>query len=102
MNRTLKTVLLGMSLAVCLIATHAKAQEVVVYPPPEFLATTAPVYFEGRPAYWWGGRWYYRNGAAWGFYREEPGFLRDWRGHHEVVRQFYGRDHYVRGGGFRR
>jgi hypothetical protein len=42
------------------------------YPPADFVATTEPVYFEGRPAYWYRGRWFYRDGARWGSYPREP------------------------------
>jgi len=66
-------------LAASLYGTRAEAQ-IMVYPPAEWLATSTPVYYEGRPAYWWGNRWYYRNGAGWGYYHDEPGYLRDYRG----------------------
>jgi hypothetical protein len=36
------------------------------YPPDAYIATTEPVYFEGHAAYWYGGRWFYRDGARWG------------------------------------
>jgi hypothetical protein len=48
-------------------------------PPPGFVATASPVYYEGHPAYWYGNRWYYRDGAGWGAYRSEPGYLRNYR-----------------------
>src|SRR5580700_6886196 len=50
-------------------------------PPAAFVATTAPVYYDGRPAYWYGNRWYYRQGAAWGYYRSEPRYLAGRRGY---------------------
>ena len=87
------------TIATSFVAMPADAQVVVeVGPPDEFIATATPVYFEGRPAYWWGGRWYYRDGRRWGAYRDEPGFLRDYRAHREPARAYYGRG----GGGFRR
>jgi hypothetical protein len=43
-----------------------------VYPPDAFIATTAPVYFEGHAAYWYGNRWYYRDGNHWNHYDREP------------------------------
>jgi hypothetical protein len=49
--------------------------EPVEYPPQAFVATTAPVYYQGRPAYWYNERWYYRTGGGWGYYRVEPGYL---------------------------
>jgi len=105
MKKAFTTMLQGALCActVCasLLSTPATAQiEVVIAPPAEFLATTTPVYFEGHAAYWYGNRWVYRNGPAWGYYRNEPGFLHDYRGHHSApARQFYGRAHE---GGYRR
>jgi hypothetical protein len=96
--KTLQGLLCAAAIAACVFAAGARAQ-VHVEPPPEVIATLSPVYFEGRPAYWWGGRWYYRNGSAWGYYHDEPGYLRDWRGHHEPARAYYGRGHF---GGYRR
>lgn len=49
--------------------------EPAFYPPPSFVATTAPVYFEGRPAYWYNGRWYFRSAGGWAYYRSEPDYL---------------------------
>jgi hypothetical protein len=97
----LRALLCTGGIVACLSSSVGTAQEVVVYPPDEFVATTAPVYFEGRPAYWWRGRWYYRDHASWGYYHDEPRYLHDWRGGHREgpARQFYGRDH---GGGYRR
>jgi hypothetical protein len=104
MTRTLLKMLKGILysgvVAACLASTPAQAQvEVRVYPPAWYVATTRPVYFEGRPAYWWGDRWYYREGRQWRHYREEPSYLRERRGGHERDRHYYGRDH---DGGFRR
>ena len=45
------------------------------YPSDEYIATTEPVYFEGRPAYWYGNRWYYREGRRWNHYEAEPAGL---------------------------
>jgi hypothetical protein len=85
----------------CLAVAPAPAQgqiEVRISPPAWFIATAQPVYFEGHAAYWYGDRWYYRDRGAWRYYHDEPEHLRDYRGHHEGGRQFYGRAH---GGGFR-
>ena len=55
--------------------------EGVYYPEPAYIATVPPVYYEGRPYYWYRDRWYYRGyGGGWGYYRSEPGFLRPYRG----------------------
>jgi hypothetical protein len=98
--KILKGALCAVALSGTLWAGSARAQvEVVVEPPPDFVATATPVYFEGRPAYWWGNRWYYRDGPRWGYYHDEPGYLRDWRGHHAFAPHYYGRGHF---GGYRR
>ncbi len=96
--KTMKGLLLAAGLAACAMTGSARAQ-VYVGPPPEYIATVAPVYFEGRAAYWYGNRWYYRDGGAWRWYDNEPGYLRDWRVRRAPVRQFYGRGHW---GGYRR
>ena len=90
-QKALQRAVCGGLLAGCLFATPARAQinVEVEFPPADFIATTTPVYFEGRAAYWYNGRWYYRDGRGWGFYRDEPVFLRDWRGHHEPERRYY-------------
>lgn len=62
-----------------------------VDPSPAFVATTEPTYYDGRPAYWYGNRWRYRQGGAWAHYRREPAPL------HAARMQMGGQ----RGGGFR-
>jgi hypothetical protein len=42
------------------------------YPSAAYIATTPPIYFEGRPSYYYGNRWYYRDGGRWNYYRSEP------------------------------
>jgi len=85
----------------CVACVPALGQiDVEVGPPAEYIATATPVYFEGRPAYWYGNRWYYRDGPGWHAFREEPRYLGEYRMHHrEPARVYYGRAH---GGGFRR
>jgi hypothetical protein len=85
MNRTLLTlskgVVLSGALALGLFATPAQAQiEITIFPSAAFRATARPVYYEGRAAYWYQSRWYYRDGGTWAYYRDEPRFLRDSRG----------------------
>jgi hypothetical protein len=88
------------AVAACLASTPAMAQiSVDFYPPAAFVATSRPVYYQGRPTYWYGNRWYYRDGRNWHSYRDEPRALHNYRGQHEPYRQFYGRTH---AGGFRR
>jgi hypothetical protein len=64
-------------------AASGCAAEVVAepayYPPPTFVAGTTPVYFEGRPAWYYNDRWYFRSGGGWGYYRSEPAYLRQQR-----------------------
>jgi hypothetical protein len=46
------------------------------YPPDAYIATTEPIYFEGRANYWYDGRWYYRGaGGSWAYYDREPSAL---------------------------
>ena len=101
MRALLKMLLcVGLIAASCLFCLPARAQvEVEFFPPAEFIATSAPVYHEGRAAYWYRNRWYYREGRAWRYYHEEPPFLREHRFRREPMRHFYGRAHE---GGFRR
>jgi hypothetical protein len=59
-------------------------------PPPAFIATTAPVYFQGRPTYWYNGFWQYRDPrGAWQVYRQEPPFLAQRRVNQPPRRVFY-------------
>jgi len=70
------------------------AGDVVVdegYPPAAYIATSTPVYYGGYPNYWYGGRWYSRYGGGWHAYREEPGYLHDYRYRAAPARQYYGR-----------
>jgi hypothetical protein len=59
------------------------------YPPDAYIATTEPVYFEGHAAYWYGGRWYYRDGARWNHYDREPPALQQRRMQAPPVRRTY-------------
>jgi hypothetical protein len=88
MNRTIATLArivvmssgLGALAAVCLVATPAWAQWVP--PPPEYIATTEPVYYEGHAAYWYDNHWYWRDEhGGWNHYDNEPAFLADRRQH---------------------
>jgi hypothetical protein len=95
--RALKNLMLLALVAGSLSAQPARAQFVTVYPPPDFIATATPEYYEGHPCYFWNGLWYWRGPGGWGMYREEPVFLRDRRVAHPPERRFYeGRPAYVR------
>jgi hypothetical protein len=54
------------------------------YPSDGFVATEDPVYYDGRPTYYYGGLWYYRDGGGWSSYRTEPGYLRQYRTAHSA------------------
>jgi hypothetical protein len=98
LKSTLKIALCAGALAAGASAARAQIEVTVGFPDAGFIATTEPVVFEGHAAYWFGGRWYYRDGRSWRYYREEPGFLRDRRMRRAPERHFYGRAH---AGGFR-
>jgi hypothetical protein len=94
MNRRFVTTLAGVLLASCLAAAPARAGiEIQIFPPAWFIATARPVYYEGHAAYWYGGRWHYRDGREWRTYREEPRYLREYRSHREPERHYYGREY---------
>ena len=61
------------------------------YPPDAYIATTEPVDFDGHASYWYGGRWYYRNGGGWGHYDKEPAALRQRRTQAAPARRTYER-----------
>jgi len=60
------------------------------YPPDGYVATTEPVYYEGRATYWYGGNWYYRDGNRWSHYDREPPALQQRRVQAAPVRRSYG------------
>jgi hypothetical protein len=99
LQTTIKIVLCAAAVAAGSKAALAQIEVTIGFPTPEIIATTEPVVFEGHAAYWFGGRWYYRDGNRWRYYRDEPVFLRDRRMHRAPERHFYGREH---GGGYRR
>jgi hypothetical protein len=107
MNRTLVNLSKGAlcvgALAACLASLPAQAQvQIQISPPSWFIATNRPVYYEGRPSYWYGNQWHYRQGRTWRTYRSEPRYLRDQRSHGQSRRHDYGRDNDYSGGGPRR
>lgn len=47
-------------------------------PPPEFIATTEPAYYEGHAAYGYNNHWFWRDErGGWNHYDHEPAFLAD-------------------------
>jgi hypothetical protein len=90
MKRSFLTLLTGVVVASSLASAPARAGVVIeIFPHAAFIATATPVYFEGHAAYWYGNRWCYRDGRAWRAYREEPRYLREYRGRREPERHFY-------------
>jgi hypothetical protein len=68
------------------------------YPPADWVATTEPVYFEGHAAYWYQGRWFYREGNRWTSYQREPPALAQHRAQNGApARRNYARPSTVRG-----
>ena len=106
-----KTLVLALPLATLAIAASGPARAQYAPPPPPapapppppadvpppppdaYIATVQPEYYEGRPVYWYNGNWYFHDGnGAWNYYRTEPAFLRDRRGHwNEHARYHYNR-----------
>jgi hypothetical protein len=77
---------LGALAAVSAIGGSAAAQWVP--PPPEYIASTEPVYYEGHAAYWYNNAWYWHDEhGAWNHYDHEPQFLADHRAHFQPVRR---------------
>jgi hypothetical protein len=57
-------------------------------PPPEYVATTSPAYYQGHASYWYNGHWYWRDEhGAWNHYEQEPRELADHRAHYPPVRR---------------
>lgn len=76
--------------AIALAGAPAAAQWVP--PPPEYVATMEPVYYEGHAAYWYQNHWYWRDEhGAWAHYDREPPQLAERRAHAAPVRRSWGR-----------
>jgi hypothetical protein len=96
LTRTLATAVAAVALLSSCFGTVGYYGEYDASPPAAYIATATPVYYNGYPWYWYGDRWYCREGARWRMYRDEPAYLRDYRVHAAVpvVRQSYGRTEY--------
>ena len=46
---------------------------------PVDIETYPSVMYAGEPVYFYGGRWWHRDGARWSYYREEPAYLHSQR-----------------------
>jgi hypothetical protein len=67
---------------------HVQAQGIQIFieepsPPPD-LEEYPHVVYEGQPVYYVHGRWYYRHGPRWVYYRDPPPRLRE-RHEHEMI-----------------
>jgi hypothetical protein len=60
---------------------------------PVDIETYPSVVYEGQPVYFYGDRWWHRDGRGWTYYRDEPGELRRQRS--VVVRAPRGRGRVV-------
>jgi hypothetical protein len=71
-----------LALGMWLPAHRVAAEEIFIVAPsvPEEIDSYPSVDYEGRPVYYWHGRWYYRHGEHWVYYRETPRYLHE---HHE-------------------
>jgi hypothetical protein len=66
---------------------HVRAEPVYVEVdsmPPDYAAYPHTVYL-GQPVYYVHGRWYYRHGPRWAYYRSEPRDLVEYRRRPTVV-----------------
>ncbi len=102
MSRVIRTIILrattGASLVAAAVFTAGCGVEmgatypgiaIDAYPPDGYIATTEPIYYEGRANYWYGGSWYYRDGDHWGHYDREPPALQQRRMQAAPVRRSY-------------
>ena len=79
---------IGVLAAVFLTGVPADAQWAP--PPPEYVATTEPVYYEGHAAYWYGNHWNWRDAhGGWNHYDREPPALAERRMHAAPVRRSF-------------
>jgi hypothetical protein len=108
MHRTVRASIVGATMllataastAACEIAASPDAYVDTDYPSADFVATTEPVYVGGHAAYWYHGRWFYRDGAHWGHYDREPPGLSARRAQFGAAgRVNYARPSVRRGGG---
>lgn len=90
-GRTFLKLVAAGTLALASLGTSGCYDEVygdpAYYPSDAIVATEEPVYYDGFPTYFYGGRWFYRDGNRWSYYRSEPSYLRQYRGAHPAVRR---------------
>jgi hypothetical protein len=79
MNQKLKRTLVVLALGNALAGCYAGVAYDTDYPSAGYVSSAEPVYYEGRPVYWYHDRWYYRDGRGWRHYDREPVFLHERR-----------------------
>jgi hypothetical protein len=80
----------AVGLGATLAPATASAQQIVIGPSAEFIATTEPVYYEGHAAYWYNNHWYWKDEhGGWQHYESEPRELQDRRLHSPPPRHYY-------------
>jgi hypothetical protein len=92
--KIVKPIGLGALVGVALFALGCYGEvdaDPVYYPSAGYVVTAQPVYYEGHASYWYGGRWVYRDGANWNYYRSEPQYLGARRGYAAPQRRVYER-----------
>jgi hypothetical protein len=86
MNRVTKLLLSAVVPLAAITAYVPSADaQVIVYPPAAYVASYAPIYYNGYAHYFYNNHWYYRDHGAWRGYDHEPAFLwgrrGEWAGH---------------------
>jgi hypothetical protein len=88
--------LLGLGVAFGATRVQAEPVYIEVESAPRRVETYPHTVYEGHPAYYVDGRWYYREGPRWAYYREEPRPLFEFRAgpsHRHVSRHHRHFDH---------
>jgi hypothetical protein len=77
-KRGIRRALFVVTLAGALAGCYAEVYD-ADYPPATYVSTAEPVYYEGRPVYWYHDHWYYRDARGWRHYGNEPASLHEHR-----------------------
>jgi hypothetical protein len=94
----MKRAIFWMALLVVLPASAQMTVDVQIGPPPppEYIATTPPAYYQGRPCYFYDGYWHFRDQrGTWRYFREEPRFLAERRVREPPRHIYYERRRYI-------
>lgn len=86
MNRSIRSKFLGVVLPLgALLAVVAPAGTALAQPappPPGYIASYEPVYYNGYAHYYYRDHWYYRDHyGGWQYYNREPAYFGAYRGH---------------------